>query len=125
MAAKQKKKVLIVDDEIAMEPVYNMLLGGEYSLIMRQSGNGAFGDIVGGLEFDAAIIDQTLGEGQIDGDKIAEKSKELYPDRPVIRISGYDDVDSMKGDYFLCKPFGADSLVSTVDKALAIADERR
>lgn len=57
----------------------------------------AIGD---GLKYDCAIIDRELFSGNISGEDLMERSKAVYPQIPVICISGYKD-----------KPQKADRLV--------------
>ena len=72
--------------------------------------------------FDVVITDRAMPH--MNGDQFATAVRALYPDMPVILLTGFGDLMSAVGDQpsvfdvVACKPFTADSLRTAIAKAL-------
>ncbi len=77
------------------------------------------------------ILDIWLQGSKLDGLGILDELKQVYPELPVIVISGHGNIETAlaairKGAYdFIEKPFNADKMVLTVRRALETAQLRR
>jgi DNA-binding NtrC family response regulator len=114
--------ILVVDDEeVALSNLTHVLKKENYNVTGVQSGAEAL-KALSDKEFDLVITD--LKMEKIDGLRILEKTKELYPDTEVIMITGYATVDSaihaMKtGAYhYIAKPYKLDMVRKVVREAL-------
>jgi len=114
--------ILVVDDEeVALNNLTHVLKKENYDVTGVQSGAEAL-KALSDKEFDLVITD--LKMEKIDGLRILEKTKELYPDTEVIMITGYATVDSaihaMKtGAYhYIAKPYKLDMVRKVVREAL-------
>lgn len=117
-----RAKILVVDDEeVALNNLTHVLKKENYDVTGVRSGAEALKDL-SDKEFDLVITD--LKMEKIDGLRILEKTKELYPDTEVIMITGYATVDSaihaMKtGAYhYIAKPYKLDMVRKVVREAL-------
>ncbi|MFA6008800.1 MAG: sigma-54 dependent transcriptional regulator [Desulfobacteraceae bacterium] len=114
--------ILVVDDEeVALSNLTHVLKKENYDVTGVRSGAEAL-KALSDNEFDLVITD--LKMEKIDGLRILEKTKELYPDTEVIMITGYATVDSaihaMKtGAYhYIAKPYKLDMVRKVVREAL-------
>ncbi len=77
------------------------------------------------------VLDIWLQGSQLDGLELLDKIKDDHPDLPVIMISGHGNVETAvsaikKGAYdFIEKPFKADHLILTVERAIEISRLKR
>lgn len=117
-----RAKILVVDDEeVALNNLTHVLKKESYDVTGVRSGAEALKDLAD-KEYDLVITD--LKMEKIDGLRILEKTKELYPDTEVIMITGYATVDSaihaMKtGAYhYIAKPYKLDMVRKVVREAL-------
>lgn len=120
-----KKKALVIDDEqIVLDSVKKILVGGDFEVEVTPSG-------LQGLEwgirkpYDVVLTDIRMPD--IGGMVVLRDLKRAKPALPVVIITGYANVRSavqaMKlgaGDY-LEKPFTPDELLKAVDKAMHAA----
>ena len=114
--------ILVVDDEeVALNNLTHVLKKENYGVTGVRSGAEAL-SALSEKEFDLVITD--LKMEKIDGLRILERTKELYPDTEVIMITGYATVDSaihaMKtGAYhYIAKPYKLDMVRKVVREAL-------
>jgi len=117
----EKMKVLIVDDErVVREGCHRVLTGKGYDALMAENGQEAM-NILAGKGADIILLD--LKMPVMSGEEVLEKTQSLYPDIPVIIITGHGTIDSAvdcmkKGAYdFITKPFQVDQFLMTVNRA--------
>jgi signal transduction histidine kinase len=117
-----KKRILVVDDEINMCQALFDVLEQEGFLVTTASDRNQVLKFFASIEFDLLLLDIRLrGE---DGIKLIQEVKELKPDIAVIIMTGYPTLDSAIeaarlgiSDYLL-KPISMESLKASIDNAL-------
>ncbi|MFH1367646.1 MAG: sigma-54 dependent transcriptional regulator [Elusimicrobiota bacterium] len=119
-SGKIKPVILLVDDERGAIEANTALLDGDYDVISAENGSDAV-DIARSRTVDIVLLDMLLPD--MDGVKVLEKMRKIC-DAEIIVISA---VKMMKtavravkaGAYdYLTKPFEADDLLDTIEKAL-------
>ncbi|MBW2707793.1 MAG: response regulator [Deltaproteobacteria bacterium] len=117
--------VLVVDDEEVVREGCRRVLGKGYEIFTAENGKQAL-DILAEKSVDIMLLD--LKMPVMGGKEVLEKTRESYPDIPVIVITGHGTVDTAvecmkQGAYdFITKPFQIDQFRITVERA---ADKRR
>ena len=119
---KNRPAILVVDDEdVALGNLAHVLKKEGYEVTAVSSGNEALAAL-DRKEFDLVLTD--LKMEKVDGLRILERTKELYPDTEVIMITGYATVDSaihaMKAGayHYIAKPYKLDMVRKVVREAL-------
>lgn len=121
---KNKKSILIVDDDIAHRTMLRILLGWEYEIFEADCGSEAI-DKVQKMSFDLVLMDICMPE--INGVEALDKIKAFKNEIPVIMMTAYSSNQTaaealQKGAYdYLTKPFDFDTLRLTIEKAMAQA----
>ncbi len=121
---KDKKSILIVDDDIAHRTMLRILLGWEYEIDEADCGSRAIEKVQGTL-FDLVLMDVCMPE--INGVQALDKIKACHPEIPVIMMTAYSSNVTahevlQKGAYgYLTKPFDFDALRLTIENAMAHA----
>src|SRR5262249_24356487 len=117
------ERILVVDDEESIrEIVCAMLTASGYQTQKAQSGVEALRLLESGAEFDLMLSDLMMAE--LDGVALLERTKEKYPDMPVIMVTAVHDISVAlaairNGAYdYLLKPFEREQLFNTVRRAL-------
>lgn len=116
-------RILVVDDEEAIrEIVSSMLTSAHYKCKQARSGIEALALLDSGEEFELMLSDLMMAE--LDGIGLLERSKERFPDMPVVMVTAVHDISVALGalrngayDYVL-KPFEREQLLATVRRAL-------
>jgi putative nucleotidyltransferase with HDIG domain len=118
-----QERILVVDDEESIrEIVASMLNGANYQCRQAPSGKEALARLDSGEEFDLMLTDLMMPE--MDGSGLLERTKERYPDMPVVMVTAVHDIkvalDAIRdGAYdYLTKPFEREQLLATVRRAL-------
>ncbi|MFH1491183.1 MAG: hybrid sensor histidine kinase/response regulator [Pseudomonadota bacterium] len=120
MDAKAKVRVLVVDDEkVVREGCKRVLTGKGFEVLMAENGQQAMD-----------ILDETVDLMLLDlkmpvmgGEQVLEKTNALFPELPVIIITGHGTIDTAvecmkKGAYdFITKPFQIDQFLLTINRA--------
>jgi putative nucleotidyltransferase with HDIG domain len=116
-------RILVVDDEEAIrEIVCSMLTAANYRSAQASSGQKALALLDSGEEFELMLSDLMMAE--MSGTELLEKTKEKYPDMPVVMVTAVHDIQvALKairdGAYdYLLKPFEREQLLATVRRAL-------
>jgi len=116
-------RILVVDDEEPIrEIVSSMLSTAGYRCRSVKSGLEALAALGSGEEFELVLSDLMMAE--LDGIGLLEKTKERYPDLPVVMVTAVHDIsvalDAIRnGAYdYLLKPFEREQLLATVRRAL-------
>src|ERR1700752_2078706 len=117
------ERILVVDDEEAIrEIVTSMLTSANYQCRQAASGLEALALLDSGEEFELMLSDLMMAG--LDGIGLLEKSKERYPDMPVVMVTAVHDISVAlaairNGAYdYLLKPFEREQLLATVRRAL-------
>jgi len=119
---KEKRSILVVDDDIAHRTMLRILLGWEYEISEADCGLEAI-EKVQKTPFDMVLMDVCMPE--INGVEALGKIKAFNPEIPVIMMTAYSSTETaaealQKGAYgYLTKPFDFDTLRLTIEKAMA------
>jgi response regulator RpfG family c-di-GMP phosphodiesterase len=116
-------RILVVDDEEAIrEIVCSMLNAAHYETRQASSGLSALAVLDSGEEFELMLSDLMMAD--LDGIGLLEKTKERFPDMPVVMVTAVHDISVAlaairDGAYdYLLKPFEREQLLATVRRAL-------
>ena len=116
-------RILVVDDEEPIrEIVSSMLANANYSCRQASSGLHALALLESGEEFELMLSDLMMAE--LDGIGLLERTKEKFPDMPVVMVTAVHDISVAlaalrNGAYdYLLKPFEREQLLATVRRAL-------
>lgn len=116
------ERILIVDDEeYIRDLICTILAAAGYQCTSVASGNAALA-LLGSETFELMLSDMRMSE--MDGTVLLERSKEKYPDMPVIMVTAVNDLSEAlstirNGAYdYLNKPFERDELLDRVRRAL-------
>jgi len=117
------ERILVVDDEEPIrEIVATMLTTAGYACKQAASGMEALAVLNSGEEFELVLSDLMMAD--LDGLGLLERTKEKYPDIPVVMVTAVHDIsvalDSLRhGAYdYVLKPFEREQLLNTVSRAL-------
>jgi putative nucleotidyltransferase with HDIG domain len=117
------ERILVVDDEDSIrEIVSSMLSSANYQCRQAASGLEALALLDSGEEFELMLSDLMMAG--LDGIGLLEKTKERYPDMPVVMVTAVHDISVAltairNGAYdYLLKPFEREALLNTVRRAL-------
>ncbi len=117
------ERILVVDDEDAIrEIVSSMLSAAGYKCTQACSGLDALSVLETQGEFELMLSDLMMAE--LDGIGLLERSKEKFPDMPVVMVTAVHDISVAlaairNGAYdYLLKPFEREQLMATVRRAL-------
>jgi len=116
-------RILVVDDEEAIrEIVCSMLSAANYKCGQASSGMNALALLDSGEQFALMLSDLMMAD--LDGIGLLERTKEKYPDMPVVMVTAVHDISVAlqairNGAYdYLLKPFEREQLLATVRRAL-------
>jgi putative nucleotidyltransferase with HDIG domain len=116
-------RILVVDDEEAIrEIVASMLTTAGYACKQAGSGMEALAILTSGEEFELMLSDLMMAD--LDGIGLLERTKEKYPDMPVVMVTAVHDISVAlaairNGAYdYLLKPFEREQLLNMVSRAL-------
>jgi len=116
-------RILVVDDEEAIrEIVCAILAAAGYSCEQACSGIEALALLNSGEEYELMLSDLMMAE--LDGIGLLERTKEKFPDMPVVMVTAVHDISVAlaairNGAYdYLLKPFEREQLLNAVRRAL-------
>src|SRR5438094_2482790 len=117
------ERILIVDDEETIrEIVSSMLTSANFNCRQAAAGMEALALLDSGEEFELMLSDLMMAN--LDGIGLLEKTKERFPDMPVVMVTAVHDISVAlaalrNGAYdYLLKPFEREQLLATVRRAL-------
>src|ERR1700741_2854151 len=117
------ERILVVDDEDSIrEIVSSMLASANYQCRQAASGLEALALLNSGEEFELMLSDLMMAD--LDGIGLLERTKEKYPDMPVVMVTAVHDISVAlaairNGAYdYLLKPFEREQLLNAVGRAL-------
>jgi len=116
-------RILVVDDEEPIREIVASMLGTA-GYLCKQAGSGmeALAVLNSGEEFELMLSDLMMAD--LDGIGLLERTKERYPDMPVVMVTAVHDISVAlaairNGAYdYLLKPFEREQLLNTVSRAL-------
>src|ERR1700726_2997344 len=116
-------RILVVDDEEPIrEIIDSMLSAAGYACKQAGSGMEALAVLTSGEDFELMLSDLMMAD--LDGIGLLERTKEKYPDMPVVMVTAVHDISVAlaairNGAYdYLLKPFEREQLLNTVSRAL-------
>src|ERR1700736_5199748 len=116
-------RILVVDDEEPIREIVASMLGtAGYACKQAASGMEALAVLTSGEEFELMLSDLMMAD--LDGIGLLERTKEKYPDMPVVMVTAVHDISVAlaairNGAYdYLLKPFEREQLLNTVRRAL-------
>src|SRR5436853_5606455 len=117
------ERILVVDDEETIrEIVCSMLTSAKYECRQAGSGMEALALLDSGEEFELMLSDLMMAD--LDGIGLLERTKERFPDMPVVMVTAVHDISVAlaairNGAYdYLLKPFEREQLLATVRRAM-------
>jgi putative nucleotidyltransferase with HDIG domain len=116
-------RILVVDDEEPIREIVASMLGTA-GYVCKEAGSGmeALAILTSGEEFELMLSDLMMAD--LDGIGLLERTKERYPDMPVVMVTAVHDISVAlaairNGAYdYLLKPFEREQLLNTVSRAL-------
>lgn len=119
---KNNIQVLIVDDElIVRESMSNWLMEEGYTVDTASDGNDGL-ECIQSKNYDLAIFDIKMPG--MDGIELLKKTKEIYPDIPILVMTAYASIDTAvqairEGAYdYIVKPFDPENVSHIIKKAV-------
>src|ERR1700723_4618366 len=116
-------RILVVDDEEPIRDIVSaMLTSAGYACKQASSGIEALAVLSFGQEFELMLSDLMMAD--LDGIGLLERTKEKYPDMPVVMVTAVHDISVAlaairNGAYdYLLKPFEREQLLNMVSRAL-------
>lgn len=126
MSPDRKKTVLVVDDDpYVLESLSSLLSEYKYSVVSCHNGKDALNKLVNN---DISLILTDIKMPGMTGIELLEKIHFIYQTMPVILMTGYAELEMAidaikKGAFdFITKPYNADHLIHTVDKAVRYSE---
>ena len=119
--------ILIVDDERDIRSLISMTLEDEGYATKQAAGAAEARNLLLSEPPKLAIFDIWMRESDMDGLELLEWSKSIYPDLPILMISGHGTIETAvqairNGAYdFIEKPFKEERLLMMVSRALESA----
>ena len=119
--------ILIVDDERDIRSLISMTLQDEGYATKQAAGAAEARNLLLSEPPKLAILDIWMRESDMDGLELLEWSKSIYPDLPILMISGHGTIETAvqairNGAYdFIEKPFKEERLLMMVARALESA----
>jgi putative nucleotidyltransferase with HDIG domain len=117
------ERILVVDDEESIREIMSsMLSNAGFQCRHASSGLEALAILESGEQFELMLSDLMMPE--LDGIGLLERTKERFPDMPVIMVTAVHDVSVAlaalrNGAYdYLLKPFERDQLIAMVRRAM-------
>jgi len=117
------ERILVVDDEEPIRDIVSSMLNSAgYSCEKASSGVAALDVLAKGHDFELMLSDLMMAN--LDGLGLLERTKEKFPDMPVVMVTAVHDISVAlsairNGAYdYLLKPFEREQLLATVRRAL-------
>src|SRR5712691_11269550 len=116
-------RILVVDDEEAIREIVCAILAAHgYTWKQASSGMEALAVLNSGEAFELLLSDLMMAD--LDGIGLLERTKEKFPDMPVVMVTAVHDISVAlaairNGAYdYLLKPFEREQLLATARRAL-------
>lgn len=121
--------VLIIEDNVSLATLVSMFLTGEG--VANEVVNNGFEGMAKLAESSYDVLVTDIRLPKISGMEIFEKSKQLYPDMPVIIMTAFGNIPDAvaairNGAYdYITKPFENEDLLNAIKKAIEVSSIRR
>ncbi len=119
-----KPRILIVDDEVRMQRLFEINLGPRYQILTASSGEEALGVV---KDQNITLLITDLKMPGLSGLALLQEARKILPDLPVIIMTAYGTVEgavqAMKegaADYIL-KPIKMEEMEVLIEKTLAVS----
>src|SRR5579864_1414866 len=116
-------RILVVGDEEPIREIVASMLGtAGYACKQAGSGMEALAVLTSGEDFELMLSDLMMAD--LDGIGLLERTKEKYPDMPVVMVTAVHDISVVPASIhnraydYLLKPFEREQLLNTVSRAL-------
>ena len=115
------KKILVIDDEEGVRESLKVILGDEYPLILTDGPEAGL-DVLKNSATDIGLVLLDIKMPHVNGLDLLEEIKTLYPDVPVVMVTGYNFVEtateaSKRGaNGYVVKPFKSEDVLKAVKK---------
>ncbi|MFP3911526.1 MAG: ATP-binding protein [Desulfobacteraceae bacterium] len=116
-----EETILVIDDEkVVRDGCRRVLTGKGYSVLVAENGQEGM-DLLASEPIDMVLLD--LKMPGLSGEEVLKKMNTLYPEVPVIIITGHGTIDTAvecmkQGAYdFITKPFQIDQFLLTINRA--------
>ena len=119
--------ILVVDDERDIRSLISMTLTDEGYVTKQAAGAAEARNLLLSQPPKLAILDIWMRDSDMDGLELLEWSKSIYPDLPVLMISGHGTIETAvqairNGAYdFIEKPFKEERLLMMVERTISSA----
>jgi signal transduction histidine kinase/CheY-like chemotaxis protein len=120
-AAQVGETILVCDDNpMVLEFLCDALKGAGYPTVDVQSGRSALSALLADASIRLLVVDFAMPE--MNGAALASKVRALYPELPILLITGNADLDAVQAEIagvpMLAKPFGQEQLAARVGELL-------
>jgi CheY-like chemotaxis protein len=120
-AAQVGETILVCDDNpMVLEFLCDALKGAGYLTVDVQSGRSALSALLADASIRLLVVDFAMPE--MNGAALASKVRALYPELPILLITGNADLDAVQveiaGVPMLAKPFDQEKLAARVGDLL-------
>ncbi len=125
-AAAHGRTVLVVDDDSAVREVTTAMLSELGYRVLEAGSGGAALDILRRQPVDVLLADYAMPG--MNGMDTAREAKRLYPDLPILIITGYADLAALKevGEQrIISKPFRDNELAEKIELALGVGADAK
>lgn len=118
------EEILIVDDEPDIRSLISLTLEDEGFMTVQAANAAEARAVISSRPPSCVILDIWMRDSDMDGLEVLRWCQEVYPEVPVLMISGHGTVETAvqairRGAYdFIEKPFKAERLILTVRRAL-------
>lgn len=123
MSKSKKKRILVVDDDVAMRTLLREILTGKiYDVVEAADGQQAL-DLIHQGSFDLIITDRSMPS--LGGLELLQALRREKIEIPSLVISAYGDEDmwakaiGLGAEDYILKPFTSDSVLAVVRKKLS------
>ena len=118
-AEKPVPVIMLVEDDVFVRfTTAEMLREQGFGVVEAVDAGEALALLAAGRPVDLVLSDIRM-PGDMDGIGLTFAVKKLRPDLPIVLVSSHLPPDTIHcGDDFLAKPYGADELFATVERAM-------
>ncbi len=123
---KQKKRILMIDDDKHMHRILQLYLRGKQVEVVGVSSGRMALHKLEQEPFDLILTDIQMPG--MDGKELIQKIREKFPSLPILIISAYeeekfqDEVNSLKNIQMVPKPFDQNTILQMIDSFLKLDD---
>jgi two-component system chemotaxis response regulator CheY len=127
-AVEKKLTAVIVDDTDIIRTVLRLMLRSNNFDVIGEASDGEHGlELVLRLRPDIVFLDVKMPK--VSGLEVLKKVKEKLPKQIALMVTGNNDINTVQealqsgADGFIIKPFNAGTVIKTIERAIAKANE--